>query len=281
MDIIDRRELPIAVFDSGVGGLTIVKEILNILPQESVLYLGDTARVPYGAKSAETVKRFTEEAISFFKPKGIKMLLIACNTSSSLALPSLREDYGFKILGVVDAGAEEAAKVSRIKRIGVIGTEATISSGIYERKLKELDPSLEVFSKSCPLLVPLVEEGWIDEPESYKIASKYLKSLKDKKIDTLILGCTHYPLMKKMIQYGIGEHVALIDSAKEFVRRVRKILLESDALSIKEEREYKFYVTDEPSKFKNFSELFLGNNIGSIEKIDLKESRNVSDINKI
>ncbi|MDP8253615.1 MAG: glutamate racemase [Candidatus Kaelpia aquatica] len=281
MDIIDRRELPIAVFDSGVGGLTIVKEILNILPQESVLYLGDTARVPYGAKSAETVKRFTEEAISFFKPKGIKMLLIACNTSSSLALPSLREDYGFKILGVVDAGAEEAAKVSRIKRIGVIGTEATISSGIYERKLKELDPSLEVFSKSCPLLVPLVEEGWIDEPESYKIASKYLKSLKDKKIDTLILGCTHYPLMKKMIQYGIGEHVALIDSAKAFIKRVRNVLSSDDILSNRKDKEYRFYVTDEPGKFKELSEVFLGAALGTVERVDLKECNNVSDFNKV
>jgi len=279
--MVDKRDLAIAVFDSGVGGLTIVKELLNVLPKESVIYLGDTARVPYGAKSKETVTRFTEEAISFLKDKGIKVLLIACNTSSSLALPNLDDNYDFEILGVVDAGVEEAAKVSRIKRVGVIGTEATINSGVYEKKLKELDPSLEIFSKSCPLFVPLVEEGWIDEPESYKIAAKYLKSLKDKKIDTLILGCTHYPFMKKVIQYGIGEHVALIDSAKAFVRKVRKILLESDALSIKEEREYKFYVTDEPSKFKNFSELFLGNNIGSIKKIDLKESRNVSDINKI
>jgi len=277
----DKRDLAIAVFDSGVGGLTIVKELLNVLPKESVIYLGDTARVPYGAKSEETVTRFTEEAISFLEDKGIKVLLIACNTSSSVALPSLDDNYDFEILGVVDAGVEEAAKVSRIKRVGVIGTEATINSGVYEKRLRELDPNIEVFSKSCPLFVPLVEEGWIDEPESYKIAAKYLRSLKDEKIDTLILGCTHYPFMKKVIQYGIGEHVALIDSAKAFVRKVRKILLESDALSIKEEREYKFYVTDEPSKFKNFSELFLGNNIGSIKKIDLKESRNVSNINKI
>ncbi|MDP8216673.1 MAG: glutamate racemase [Candidatus Kaelpia imicola] len=281
MDIIDRRELPIAVFDSGVGGLTIIKEILNILPQESVLYLGDTARVPYGAKSAGTVKRFTEEAVSFFASKGIKMLLVACNTSSSLVLPDLSGDYGFKILGVVDAGVEEAAKVSRIKRIGVIGTEATISSGVYERKLKELDSDLQVFSKSCPLFVPLVEEGWIDEPESYKIASKYLKSLKDKKIDTLILGCTHYPLMKRVIQYGIGEHVALIDSAKAFVKKVREVLLSDDLLSRRDDKEYSFYVTDEPDKFNELSELFLGAAIGRVKRVDLKECNNVSDFNKV
>ncbi len=279
--MVDRKNLAIAVFDSGVGGLTIVKEILNVLPYESVVYLGDTARVPYGAKSKETVTRFTEEAISFLKDKGIKILLIACNTSSSLALPNLNKDYDFKIIGVVDAGVEEAVKVSRVKRVGVIGTEATINSKAYEKRLKELDPDIEVFSKSCPLFVPLVEESWIDEPESFKIAEKYLKSLKDKKIDTLILGCTHYPFMKKIIQYGIGEHVALIDSAKAFVKRVRKVLLEDNILSDNKEREHEFYVTDEPSKFKSFSELFLGNNIGSIKKIDLKEYRDVSNIGKV
>jgi len=279
--MIDKRELPIAVFDSGVGGLTIVRELLNILPQESVIYLGDTARVPYGTKSKETVLRFTEEAISFFQDRGVKMLLIACNTSSSLALPELKRDYDFKILGVIESGVEEAVKVSRVKRVGVIGTEATISSAVYERELKELDPNIEVFSQPCPLFVPLVEEGWIDEPESYKIAAKYLKILKDKKIDTLILGCTHYPFMKRIIQYGIGEHVALIDSAKVFVKRVRRVLLEEDLLSANSDREYSFFVTDQPEKFRDFSQLFLGEDIGSVRKIDLKECGNVSDISKV
>jgi glutamate racemase len=279
--MIDKRELPIAVFDSGVGGLTIVRELLNILPQESVIYLGDTARVPYGTKSKETVMRFTDEAISFFQDRGVKVLLIACNTSSSLALPELKRDYDFKILGVIEAGVEEAVKVSRVKRVGVIGTEATISSAVYERELKELDPNIEVFSQPCPLFVPLVEEGWIDEPESYKIAAKYLKILKDKKIDTLILGCTHYPFMKRIIQYGIGEHVALIDSAKVFVKRVRRVLLEEDLLSANSDREYSFFVTDQPEKFRDFSQLFLGEDIGSVRKIDLKECGNVSDISKV
>ncbi|MDD5613836.1 MAG: glutamate racemase [Candidatus Omnitrophica bacterium] len=281
LDIKAPKELPIGVFDSGVGGLTIVKEMLNILPKESIIYLGDTARVPYGGKSCETVLRFTKEAVDFFITKGVKLLLIACNTSSSLALPYLGEDYDLAMLGVVDAGAEEAVKVSRVKRIGVIGTKATIASGIYERKIKELDSKIEVFSSSCPLFVPLVEEGWAEDAICYRIAERYLKELKNKKIDTLILGCTHYPLMKKIIQYGIGESVALIDSAKLFVKQVRRLLSNCDKLSAGVNPSYEFYVTDEANQFSQMSRLFLGSNLAQAQRVELKEHKNVSNFNKV
>lgn len=266
-----KRNLPIGVFDSGVGGLTIVKQIHNLLPKESIIYLGDTARVPYGIKSPQTVIRFTQEAISFFMGKGIKLLLIACNTSSSLALPHLKDGYDFPICGVIEPGVEEALKVSRVKRIGVIGTKATIESKVYEIKLKERDPQVKVYSCACPLFVPLVEEGWLKEQITYQVAERYLSDLRGKKIDTLILGCTHYPLIKDVIKYVMGEGVALIDSAEAVVKEVKEILRRKGLESEGGDPHYEFYVTDEPSQFKKLSRLFLEDMVEDVKKIDLEE----------
>ena len=266
----DKRNFAIGIFDSGLGGLTVVKEALRFLPNESIIYLGDTARVPYGNKSKDTVLRFTKEAVSFFSSQGVKMLLVACNTASSLALPLLEDDYGFPIYGVIDAGVEEACKVSRTGRIGVIGTKATIKSGIYEEKLKQRGTDIKVYSRPCPLFVPLIEEGWMEDPIAYKVCEKYLKDFKKEKIDVLILGCTHYPLMRNIIQYIAGDTVALIDSASAFVKKIKRILTEQDLSSVSGEARHKFYVTDEPESFEELSSLFLGNRIGPVTKIQLE-----------
>ncbi|HDM08678.1 MAG TPA: glutamate racemase [Candidatus Omnitrophica bacterium] len=270
-DLQDKSRLPIGVFDSGVGGLTIVKEIMDFLPQESVIYLGDTARVPYGTKSQPTVLKFTTQAIEFFNTRGIKMLLIACNTSSSLALPYLKDGFDFPVYGVIDPGVSEALNVTRIGRIGVIGTRATISSRIYEMRLKQQRGEVEVFSYPCPLFVPLIEEGWIDDPVTYKVAKRYLDNFKRHGIDTLILGCTHYPLIKNVIRQVIGKHVALVDSARTLVREIKnklKILnLENKGGSLR----YEFYVSDEPEQFKKLGSFFLGREIKSVKRVELEE----------
>lgn len=276
-----KRELPIGVFDSGVGGLTIVREILKFLPQESIIYLGDTARVPYGIKSEQTVLRFTREAVAFFSKKKVKMLLIACNTSSSLALSFLKNESEFPIYGVIEPGVEEALKVTRIRKIGVIATRATVESKVYERKLKERDSEVEVYSSACPLFVPLVEEGWIQDPLTYKIAERYLGKLRGKKIDTLILGCTHYPLIKDVIKYVMGANVALIDSAEAFVKKVKNLLSEMGLESLAEVKKYEFYVTDEPEQFQQLGRLFLAHPLEEVKKIDLEEYRDVSNFNKV
>ncbi len=271
-DLPDRKKLSIGVFDSGVGGLTIVRELLKFLPHESVIYLGDTARVPYGTKSRSTVLKFTTQAIEFFTTKGIKMLLIACNTSSSLALPDLKSEFDFPIYGVIEPGIREALNVTRTGRIGVIGTRATISSNIYQKKLKALNPDVEVFSCPCPLFVPLVEEGWIDDPITYKVARRYLDNLKKEDIDTLILGCTHYPLIKDVIQYVMGKNVALVDSARAFAYEIKeelkKLDLENDSNN---NSQYEFYVSDEPEQFKQLGSFFLGKEISSVNRVDLEE----------
>lgn len=271
-DLPDRKKLPIGVFDSGVGGLTIVRELLKFLPHESVIYFGDTARVPYGTKSRSTVLKFTTQAIEFFTTKGIKMLLIACNTSSSLALPDLKSECDFPIYGVIEPGIREALNVTRTGRIGVIGTRATISSNIYQKKLKALNPDVEVFSCPCPLFVPLVEEGWIDDPITYKVARRYLDNLKKEDIDTLILGCTHYPLIKDVIQYVMGKNVALVDSARAFAYEIKeelkKLDLENDSNN---NSQYEFYVSDEPEQFKQLGSFFLGKEISSVNRVDLEE----------
>ncbi len=267
----DKSSYPIGVFDSGVGGLTVVREMLKFLPNEAIVYLGDTARVPYGNKSKDAVLRFTREALCFFAANNVKMLLLACNTSSSLALPYLNGQVDFPIYGVIDPGVSEALKVTRSKRIGVIGTAATIGSDIYAQKLKEGDLNVEVFSLSCPLFVPLVEENWVEDPISYKACEKYLRPLKNKKIDTLILGCTHYPLMKNTIRQFMGTGVALIDSAETFVKKIKLLLMELNLENKVAPGEIDFYVTDMPDQFKSLSALFLGKEVGVIKKIDLEE----------
>ena len=260
---------PIGVFDSGIGGLTVVKALIEELPSESIVYFGDTARVPYGTKSKTTIVKFSLENVEFLLRFGVKCIVIACNTSSSWALPTLRKYFKVPIIGVIRPGALAAVRQTTNKRIGVIGTNATIHSGAYEAAIQRIDPTIKVFSQSCPLFVPLVEEGWLNGTISRQVAEQYLKPLTRQRIDTLILGCTHYPLLASIIQQVLGPDVALVDSAKQTVNEVRGVLMGSDALCDRRGKpRYRFFVTDEPTQFNRVGHHFLGRVIGSVERVN-------------
>lgn len=264
----DKKEKPIGVFDSGIGGLTVLRELINVLPHEDTIYLGDTARVPYGIRSPETVIRYSLENAMFLYSKGIKLLVIACNTASSVGLDVIKKEIPIPIIGVIEPGAKEAIRVTKNKRVGVIGTEATIKSNSYSKAIKSIDAGVEVFSLPCPLFVPLVEEGWTAGEIAYLVAKKYLEGLKDKDIDTLVLGCTHYPLLKEVIANVMGEGVILIDSAIETSREVKALLENLDLKrkdNINPQRE--FFVTDSPERFLKVGENFLKEKIKNIKKI--------------
>ncbi len=249
---------PIGVFDSGLGGLTVLREIILGLPGESTIYLGDTARVPYGIRSPEVVTRYSFENMKFLLSRNIKVLVIACNTASAISLQALRKDAPVPVIGVIEPGARAAAEASRTGRVGVIGTETTIKSGAYRRVLERLVPGIKVFSRACPLFVPLVEEGWVDDEISFLTARKYLSGFLEDGIDTLLLGCTHYPLLKNTIRRVLGDGVVLIDSARETARELKKVLAENALMrqaGLPPERE--FYVTDAPERFKILGGRFL------------------------
>ena len=260
---------PVGVFDSGIGGLTVVKALIEELPSESIVYFGDTARVPYGTKSKSTIVKFSLENVEFLLRFGVKCIVIACNTSSSWALPTLRKYFKVPIIGVIRPGALAAVRATRNKRIGVIGTTATIHSGAYETAIQRIDPHTKVFSQNCPLFVPLVEEGWLNGSVCLEVADKYLQPLKRQRIDTLILGCTHYPLLSSTIRKVLGPEVVLVDSAQQTVTEVRGVLMGADALSNGGARpRYRFFVTDEPSHFTRIGHRFLGQVIGSVERVN-------------
>lgn len=261
---------PIGIFDSGIGGLTVLKEIVSELPLESTLYLGDTARVPYGIRSPETVTRYSFENTRFLFSKGIKMLVVACNTVSSVSLEAIKGSVDVPVIGVIEPGAKAAVSATRNGKVGVIGTYATIKSSAYTRAIRGLDASVEVFGLPCPLFVPLVEEGWTDGPVVEMIAQRYLNDIRGRGIDTLVLGCTHYPLLKSVLSKVMGDQVRLIDSAIETAREIHRTLGQSSLLrkatgSVKRE----FYVTDSPEKFLEVGERFLGRRIEFIKKIEL------------
>ncbi|MFN3480479.1 MAG: glutamate racemase [Thermodesulfovibrionales bacterium] len=259
---------PIGVFDSGIGGLTVLKEIIKELPNEGIIYLGDTARVPYGIRSPETVTRYSIENASFLASKGIKMLIVACNTASAISLDGIREKFNIPVLGVISPGARAAVAATRNKKIAVIGTEATINSNAYTKHIKSLAPEMEVIGLACPLFVPLVEEGLNDDEIARLVARRYLSGLVDKEIDTLVLGCTHYPLLKDVIAETVGKDIVLIDSAVETAREAKVLIQERGMGSNKETDPLrKFYVTDSPERFKRVGERFLGGFIKDIEKI--------------
>ncbi|MFH1625360.1 MAG: glutamate racemase [Pseudomonadota bacterium] len=248
----------IGVFDSGIGGLTVLKEIINILPGEDTIYLGDTARVPYGIKSAETVIRYSRESAEFLSSKNIKILVVACNTASAVGLPALRDRYSLPIIGVIEPGVRKAVRVTRQNRVGVIGTERTIKSGAYLDSIKLVDPGIEVISQPCPLFVPLAEEGWTDNDIAFLTAEKYLQVLKDANIDTLILGCTHYPLLKDVISKVLGEGVILVDSAQETAIEVMTVLKVKNLLKTGTEKAvHELYVTDAPDRLVKAGTRFL------------------------
>jgi len=255
------RNSAIGVFDSGLGGLTVVKELMKELPCENIVYFGDTARVPYGTKSKESIIRFSKENTDILLTKDVKMVVVACNSSSSYAMPMLKRNYEIPILGVIVPGAEKAARLTRNNRIGVIATSATIKSGQYTKNILKYNRNAHVISQACALFVPLVEEGWFNEEATKQIARTYLDGLKKEKVDTLILGCTHYPLLRKVIQDTMGESVLLVDSAKEIAERVRMILAEKDMTRKQGTPKYKFLVSDKPQQFGKIARNFLGQEI--------------------
>jgi len=265
---IDKKNRPIGVFDSGIGGLTVLKEIVKEMPSEGTIYLGDTARVPYGVRSPETVIRYSLENTRFLFSRDIKFLVVACNTASSVSLDKIKNTVPIPVIGVIEPGAKAAVRATKSKRIGIIGTEATVQSNSYTALIKTMDRDVEVSGLACPLFVPLVEEGWTDGEITTLIAEKYLKEMKEKDIDTLVLGCTHYPLLKKAISKVMGKNVNLIDSAVEVAKEV-KTILETSFLICDQKAEplREFYITDSPLRFTKVGERFLGNKIKHIELI--------------
>jgi glutamate racemase len=259
---------PIGVFDSGVGGLTVLKALARFLPREKFIYVGDTARVPYGSKSPEAVRRFSLEIARFLKRKDVKMMVAACNTVSAVALPDLRRVLPGAALGVIEPGARAALAATRTGRVGVIGTTATIASGAYENALRRLDDKVRVTSRACPLFVPLVEEGWEKNPLTVQVASGYLKPLLAKKIDTLVLGCTHYPLLKSVLG-RVAPRVELIDSAEETAKAVRSRLEQDGLLNQKGRGGCEFYSSDDPAKFAALGRRLLGWNFTTVNRIHL------------
>lgn len=259
----------IGVFDSGVGGLTVVKELIRQLPYENIVYFGDTARVPYGIKSKETVIRFSIENILFLLKQDVKLICVACNTVSSFALPVIKSHFRVPIVGVVTAGVREAVYATQNKRIGVIGTRGTIKSLTYANEIKQLDPEVKITAVACPLFVPFVEEGWTKGRVVLDVARTYLKPLKRACVDTVILGCTHYPLLKPVIKEVLGKNVTLIDSAKQVAIEVKKILSTENLLNNNRRgRRHKFYVSDNPEWFNSIAERFLGSPMQKAEKVN-------------
>lgn len=262
-------ERAIGVFDSGVGGLTVLKEMLRLLPGEELVYLGDTARVPYGSKSPATVLRYALEAAAFLVEQRVKMLVVACNTASSVALGELEERFRLPVVGVIEPGARKAAAVTRGGRVGVIGTEGTIASGAYTRAIHALDPTIEVFSAPCPLFVPLAEEGWAEHPVALLTAREYLAPLLAKGIDTLVLGCTHYPLLKSTLRQVLGDQVALVDSAEETSRVVEAMLNGHRLPRRSDPGGPRFFVTDIPTRFVRVGGAFLGRDLNGVTQVSL------------
>ena len=255
------RNAPVGVFDSGIGGLTVAREIMRNLPSEKIVYFGDTARVPYGSKSRETVIRYSRQIIHFLQEQKVKAIVVACNTASAFALDAVRDELDIPIIGVIESGARIAAQETKNKRVGIIGTVGTVGSGIHASYLKELDPEITVIGKACPLFVPLVEEGWLHDPVT-------------EEIDTLILGCTHYPLLRSTIRKIMGEEVRLVNPAYETALELRKLLADMGLASdetVEEEFPYRFYVSDLAEKFKDFANSILPYNVEKTQKIDIEK----------
>lgn len=269
---------PIGVFDSGIGGLTVLKEIIRLLPDENTIYLGDTAHLPYGTKSEETVIKYSTENTRFLLQYDIKLLVVACNTASAVSLPVLGKEFSIPMIGVIGAGARAAVKTTKNQRVGIIGTDTTVRSSAYTKAIKAINHDIYTVGKPCPLFVPLVEEGWTDDDITVSVAERYLTPLKNEGIDTLVLGCTHYPLLKRVIQKVMGDGVKLIDSAEETALEVREVLER-----IKMEQNYfhplmgglpsrRYFVTDISPRFEEQGSRFLEMKIPAVEKIDFSDN---------
>lgn len=268
-------QAPIGVFDSGVGGLTVAREIMRNLPNEHIVYFGDTARVPYGSKSRDTIIRYSQQIIRFLRTEQVKAIVIACNTASALALDVVEKELDIPIIGVIKSGARVAAASTVNKKVGVIGTESTINSRMYDQLIRSEDPGITVYGKACPLFVPLVEEGWLKDPVTETVARRYLDELLEKGIDSLILGCTHYPLLRSLIHEIAGECVRLVNPAYETAKELERLLLKKSIANTGEKipvnEPYKFYVSDAADKFKHFANSILPYDIETTQKINIEE----------
>lgn len=263
---------PIGVFDSGVGGLTVVKELGRLLPNEKIIYFGDTGRVPYGNKSKETIVNYSLQIAYFLMKKKIKMLVVACNTASSFSITSLKRHLHIPVIGVIEPGAKAAIESTLNNHVGVIGTFGTVSSNAYKKALKNISSGVTVSQQSCSLFVQLAEDGWLNNKVAQSVSDEYLKVFKGKKLDTLILGCTHYPLLTNVIQKSVGRNVKLIDSGRETAKEVKKILEKKKLLntaSLNGKDSSIFYVSDFPHKFKEVSQRFLSKKLTRVHKVKL------------
>ena len=262
------KNAAIGVFDSGLGGLTVVRELRQRLPDESIVYFGDIARLPYGTKSSDQIRRFSLENTQFLLQKGVKALVIACNSSSSAAFPLLKRKFSLPMVSVIEPAVEEALSRTRNRRVGVIGTAATIESRVYEEGLKKREPGVKVFTQSCPLFVPLVEEGWLDGGVTERVIEKYLTPLAREKIDTLILGCTHYPLLTEKIRNFFGGGITLVDSAGPTVKKLTSLLREKKLLyQGRKKPKFQIFTSDLPRNFIRVGEKFLGERLPPIKVV--------------
>lgn len=261
------RERPIGIFDSGLGGLTVLQAVHALMPEENIVYFGDSGRAPYGTKSAETVLRYTFQDMNFLCRMQVKMIVIACNTASACSLETVSRAYGIPVVDVVGAGAEAAVSVTESGRIGVIGTSATVASGVYERAVKSRMPEAEFYAKACPLFVPLVEEGWWEHPVTRLVAEEYLAEMREKEIDTLVLGCTHYPYLQKLLAGVMGEKVRMVNSASAVAGRVRETLASrAIGTTSREAGTVQYYTSDSVEKFRALGSLFLGTDMGEVSR---------------
>ncbi len=270
----DRKYAPIGVFDSGIGGLTVAREIMRQIPHEDIVYFGDTARVPYGSKSKDTIIRFSRQIIRFLKTKDVKAIVVACNTASAQALEDIRPELDIPILGVVKPGARVAAQVTENGKIGVIATSSTIESQLYNRVIHMHNPKAQVFGKACPLFVPLVEEGWLKDPVTKEVACRYLEPLMASGIDTLIMGCTHFPLLRSLLREILGEGVTLVNPAYETTKDLERVLKENDIANDGAGRadgqRHEFYVSDAANKFRAFADSILPYGVDRTQLIDIE-----------
>lgn len=264
-------ELQIGVFDSGLGGLTAVRELMQILPGENIVYFGDTARVPYGTRSRDTIRTFAVQDLRFLLEQDLKAVLVACGTVSSVALPELQQMTEIPVIGVVQPTASAACKATKNKKIGILGTSATVKSGSYQSAISAIDPEITVTAIPCPLFVPLVENGYLEGQITELVAQEYIKPLQDAGVDTVILGCTHYPLLKPVLSKLFGDGVTLIDSGREAALALAEVLRESGQLSQKSEGKRRYFVSDEVSNFSHIAGMFLDRNIdGQVEKVTIR-----------
>ena len=270
----NRNTAPVGVFDSGVGGLTVVREIARQLPDENIIYFGDTARVPYGSKSQNTIIRFSEQIIRFLKTKHVKAIVIACNTASALALDAVRDEFDIPVMGVVIPGARAAVEATRNRKIGVVGTDATVQSGMYTKVIHEMAPDVTVIEKACPLFVPLVEEGFKEHVVTREVIKYYLESMRDTDIDAMILGCTHYPLLRSKIRDYLGEKIQIVNPAYETAMDLKELLreqnMENGGATLEHSR-YAFYVSDAAEKFRMFANTVMPFDVPTTNVVNIEE----------